>query len=451
MKKSILFMLFVALFAFDLSAQQKPKRTTANEQKSMKISTDRQSSANSRSSSSRYSIFDQSFQVYKGKYLNIHHDKRNMYHDYKYEVEVYVNDGKVDATIYGENRFIREVNGSGSKLETYYEKNDLRSHERKIVIGLYGYYNSRVRVKIWKVKGQHNDCHYNDPTHDLGWLKDIKRRYPDRKICEYEIHGKKYFQVFKCGVSHYTEYWYDCYGEEVCKFENGRTCSDVRDAKFIKCWYTPNHCNDNGGQCDYRFWYDDCQDRKEIYAGKDYYVKVNAEKHHNIKWMDLYIDGRKIRREESYPYEWGRPGTSGDHQLRNMRKGTYKLKCVVYDKCGDYREEYCTIIVKDGHNNYCEKEVWYEKGKHNTHYRKHSNVYVKVTARKHQDIEWCELYVDGRKVRREMNAPYEWGKPHSNNDHLLNQMRPGSYRLKCKYKTKCGKYYEKYSTIHIDH
>jgi hypothetical protein len=73
-----------------------------------------------------------------------------------------------------------------------------------------------------------------------------------------------------------------------------------------------------------------------------------------------------------------------------------------------------------------------------------------VKSEKYQDIEWMELYVNNRKVRRENAAPYEWGKPNSNGDHLLRRMKRGTYKLKCKYKTKCGKYLEKYSTIYVD-
>jgi len=93
--------------------------------------------------------------------------------------------------------------------------------------------------------------------------------------------------------------------------------------------------------------------------------------------------------------------------------------------------------------------MWYEKGKHNSYYPRYSNVYVKVMAEKHYDIEWAELYVNGHKVRRENGAPYEWGKPHSQSDHKLNNMQPGTYYLVCKYKTKCGQYYEKKSTIYV--
>ena len=156
---------------------------------------------------------------------------------------------------------------------------------------------------------------------------------------------------------------------------------------------------------------------------------------------------RKIRRESSAPYEWGRPNTNGDGLLRNLRPGNYKLKCVVYDKCGNTHEEYCNFVVKHRQCNYGMRFI---KGQHGSHYPKYTNLYVKVQADNHHDIEWAELYVNGRKVRRENSAPYEWGIQHNSNDHLLKRMQPGTYKLKCYYKTKCGQYKEKYSTIYID-
>lgn len=450
MKKSILFFLFLSFFILDVSAQKRAQNNKANEDQKITMPADRQTQSQGRSS--RSLIYNYSGYVNEGHYVNIYHDKQHLYPGYKYEVELYVNQGNADLYIYGDGgnkRVIRYSNRSGStKDESYYKYDDLRPHERSIVCGIYGYYGSRFTIKIYKVNDHHggNNCHYNDPTHDLSWLRNMKNQYRNDKICEYEYNGKKYFQRYRCGVSHYTEYWYDCYGQKICEFSNGNACHEVKNARFIKCWYEP--CgHPPTGHCTWKFWYDDCRDGKEISAGSDYYVKVNAEKYQDIEWMDLYVNGKKVRRENSHPYEWGRPNTSGDGLLRNLQPGNYKLKCVVYDKCGNYHEEYCHFVVKHRQCNY---DLWYTHGKNGKHYRKYSDVYVKVEAARHQDIEWCELYVNGKKVRRENSAPYEWGRPNSNGDHLLKRMEPGTYKLRCYYKTKCGQYKEKYSTIYID-
>ncbi len=447
MKKLFLFFVLVAFFTIDATAQRKPMNN-ANIAKTVQMPRDQQSTQQNARSHGRTLYWQHDGYVNRGYYYNIYHNKHDIRDYYKYEVEVYVYQGNPDLYIYGEGGNKREIRYSrrhGSQTEvSYYKLADLRSHERSIVLGIYGNEYSKFKIKIYKVyEDPHNQCHYSDPVNDLHWLRNIKNQYPNYKICEYKYNGKTYFQVYRCGISHYTEYWYNCEGHKVCEFNNGHPCNEVRHAELVKCWYDPCY---NGG-CVWNFWYDDCQDHKEIPAGSDYYVKVNAQKHQDIQWMELYMDGHKIRRENSYPYEWGRPNDNQDHRLRNLKPGTYRLKCVVYDKCEKYYEKYCTIVVKDKH---CNKNAWYEYGKHNTHYNRGQDVYVRVKPEKQHDIEWMELYINGHKIRKENSYPYEWGRPNDNQDHQLRNMHAGRYELKCIYKTKCGKEYYKTSTIYVD-
>ncbi len=66
---------------------------------------------------------------------------------------------------------------------------------------------------------------------------------------------------------------------------------------------------------------------------------------HKVEWMELYINGYKVRREMNAPYEWGRPNSGGDHYLRNMKRGTYTLKCKIKTKCGgiEWKEKRITV------------------------------------------------------------------------------------------------------------
>ena len=92
---------------------------------------------------------------------------------------------------------------------------------------------------------------------------------------------------------------------------------------------------DDGGYCNNNYWYKTVKHGDTYYAGKDVYVKVAAQKHYDIQYMDLYINGYKVRREMNAPYEWGRPNGSGDNYLRNMQRGTYTLKCKIKTTCGE--------------------------------------------------------------------------------------------------------------------
>jgi len=73
-------------------------------------------------------------------------------------------------------------------------------------------------VKRRPTHGGHDPCDY----HDLDWIKKINQKYPDHAIWEYTYNGDTYFKVYRCGQSHYTEYWYDCSGHKVCEFQNGK-------------------------------------------------------------------------------------------------------------------------------------------------------------------------------------------------------------------------------------
>ena len=186
------------------------------------------------------------------------------------------------------------------------------------------------------------------------------------------------------------------------------------------------------------------QKGKTYYEGDDIYVKLDFRKHHDIDWVECYINGKFIRKENSYPFEWCKRGSNGDHYLRNMRKGTYKLMCKIKTKCGDYHKYYCTIIVKGhggggggGHHN-CDYKVDFKYPKNKQTYEAGSSIYVELNAYNHQKIKYCELYLNDRFVRTEKSYPYQWCKRGSNGDGYLRNLKPGTYKLKCVVYDYCG-------------
>ena len=281
-------------------------------------------------------------------------------------------------------------------------------------------------------------------------------------------------------------------------------------------------------------------------AGKDVYTLIYPKYKHHIAYMQLYINGKYIRKESSYPFEWCKGGGNSDHYLRNMKPGTYKLKAKIKDKCGYTHYIYCTFYVKGGGgggNNYCkfnnplydlhwlknlhkkypnyticmykkngkvlfkvypcgkshytvywynceghlickttngsscssvhgakfykcyykgcnggggnpggghcEGDAWYKYPKQYKTYPKYSDVYVRVDPKKYHDIAFMELYVNGKYVRKESKYPYEWCKGNGNSDHRLRDMKPGSYKLECRIKTKCGKWYKEFTHFYV--
>ncbi len=182
--------------------------------------------------------------------------------------------------------------------------------------------------------GGNNNCHFQNPLHDLPWLKHIKNSHSDYKICQYKKNGKIYFKVTKCNSS-YTK-WYDCHGQ---------TCH-VSGAHFVKCWCNP--CGGHTNTCKWNSWFEKCKPYFKNH-GYDLYVKIGTQKYQDIAYMELYINGQYVRKETNSPYEWGRPYSGGDHKLRNLQVGkTYYVKCRIKDRCGKWHEIKKTVKYHHG-------------------------------------------------------------------------------------------------------
>lgn len=188
-----------------------------------------------------------------------------------------------------------------------------------------------------------------------------------------------------------------------------------------------------------------------ICKGEDLYVKVDAHDNDGIKYVKLYVNGYFVRQENNAPYEWGKPHTNNDHQLNNLQAGTYELKAVAEDHHGNKTTKKYYIVVKDCHYNNDAPTVTFKNIHDGAKYPKYTDLYVKVDAYDADGIEYVDLYVNGYHVRKESYAPYEWGKPYTNNDHQLNHMLPGTYKIKAVAKDRYGKKTEKTVTIVIKH
>lgn len=218
-------------------------------------------------------------------------------------------------------------------------------------------------------------------------------------------------------------------------------------------------CNDGGqpegNYCDYKAWFKYPQNGKYFNPGSQVYVMLDAQKYHDIKYVELYLNDKYVRKETSYPYEWCKGSGNSDGYLRNLKPGTYKLKARVYDKCGKYKDYYCTFYVKGGytggddHDQDCKYKSWFKYPKNNGTYRYGSDVYVRVDTEKYQDVAEMHLYVNGRFVRKESSYPYEWCKGGGNGDSYLRNLKRGTYNLKVRVKTKCGQWYEYFCKFYV--
>ncbi|MDX1940976.1 MAG: hypothetical protein SFU99_10525, partial [Saprospiraceae bacterium] len=236
-----------------------------------------------------------------------------------------------------------------------------------------------------------------------------------------------------------------------CKFKD--KCGDFHE---IYCtFYVKGHNGggNGGGHCNYTGWFKYPECNKHFEYGSDVYVYFDAQNHHNIDYCELYVNNKFVRKESQYPYEWCQGSGNSDGYLRDLEPGTYELKCRVYDKCGDYKDYFCKFYVDDhhngGNNGHCENEAWFKYPQNNASYDEGKDVYVKVDPKKHQDVEYMELYVNNKFVRKESQYPYEWCVGNGNSDSYLRDLPEGTYNLKCRVRTKCGEWYEYFCKFYV--
>lgn len=292
--------------------------------------------------------------------------------------------------------------------------------------------------------------------------------------------------------------------------------------------------------CNWKSTFKYPQHGKTYEAGADIHALIVPVQKNHIASIDLYLNGKFIRKETSHPFEWCRGSGSTDKYLRNLKAGTYKLKAKIRDKCGGIHWVECTFYVREKfrsgregrcsfnnplkdlpwlkklhqqypdyiialHNkkgrplfrlypcnknrNYwydcegnrlsnhqsgarlvkyiykdcspkveepntnenpsggkpqepCETKGWFKYPKNNGTYRYGKDVYVRFDVAKYKDIEFVELYVNGKFVRKDTSFPFEWCKYPGKIDSLLRNLKRGTFNLKARLKTKCGDWSE---------
>ncbi len=208
-------------------------------------------------------------------------------------------------------------------------------------------------------------------------------------------------------------------------------------------------------ECTWKSWFKYPKNNSSIEENKAVYVRVDPSRYQDIAFMELYINGKFIRRENSYPFEWCKPSGFGDNYLRRLKKGTYKLKCRIKDKCGKYHELNCTIFIKGRSTNRqtgrqnCSYTAGIKYPQNGKAFAFGSDVYVLLNVQDQQNILYTELFMNGKFIRRETSYPYEWAKGTGSNDASLRNLKAGTYRLKSRVYDKCGKYKDFYSTFYV--
>lgn len=99
-----------------------------------------------------------------------------------------------------------------------------------------------------------------------------------------------------------------------------------------------NGCNQN-----YSFY---LPNKPYLAPGQDLKVRINVPDGTFVSYVDLYVNGVAIDRDQNYPFAWGKPYGTLPHQLREMEEGTYQVKAVIKDVCGRKHTISKQVIVK---------------------------------------------------------------------------------------------------------
>lgn len=191
--------------------------------------------------------------------------------------------------------------------------------------------------------------------------------------------------------------------------------------------------------CAWKAWFLYPKNKTKIWEGRPIGVNVEVQKRADVKWMELYLNNVLIRRDKRYPYSWGH----WDNKLRNLSAGTYQLKARWLDRCGKFHELASWITIQAC--NYSVKFIRPPKGKT---FSKGVDLSVLAKASNVKSIVYAELYLNNKLIGgvgagyhpRKIEDPWEWGiKKYRPSDkiEMLQNMRPGIYKLRLKIADAC--------------
>lgn len=184
-------------------------------------------------------------------------------------------------------------------------------------------------------------------------------------------------------------------------------------------------------------------------VGSRVLVKVSVNNHRLIKYMKLYVDGKFVRQETKYPYEWGQRKT--DHLLTFRKAGRYTLKCRIYDICGEVKELIQIILVGTPPIDNVTQTTFQAPRARQVLYEG-DYLYVRVKPQKKELIKAMTLYFDNRLIRKDTRYPFEWGKPANgkNLDSRMGKLKAGPHKLRCEIMDRYGKKSTIYRTIIVE-
>ena len=97
----------------------------------------------------------------------------------------------------------------------------------------------------------------------------------------------------------------------------------------------------------YKVWFDYPKPFSKLPVGTNLNVKVSARSNSIVRSMTLYINGKVLSTDIQAPFRWDHHA-SKHTDLRNLKKGTYKLKVKIVDLTGNITYKECKFFVVQG-------------------------------------------------------------------------------------------------------
>ena len=97
----------------------------------------------------------------------------------------------------------------------------------------------------------------------------------------------------------------------------------------------------------YKVWFESPKPHQTLRMGSNLTVSVGAHSVSAIKKMYLYLNGRLVGARTSAPFVWDHR-SSNHQQLRNLKKGSYKLRVKIINIAGQITYKDCKFYVGPG-------------------------------------------------------------------------------------------------------
>ncbi|MEM1328177.1 MAG: Ig-like domain-containing protein [Bacteroidota bacterium] len=160
-------------------------------------------------------------------------------------------------------------------------------------------------------------------------------------------------------------------------------------------------------------------DGQTFLDGDDVPVEVNATDDGSVQFVDLFLDGTLVRRENGAPYEWGLPSQM-DSALENMSPGTYTLEAIATDNQGNTGSATITFVVNSLVGN--PPTVIFVVPTDGQNFTEGNDINVQASATDSDGtVTGVELFLDGVSQGVDNTDPYLW---------TLSGLAVGNYTLR---------------------